>query len=245
MIGKKFGKWVVVEECPPEKSRRGKKWLCKCLCGFETTFTTSYLNTGQVTCCKGCRKRQKEANETFLIQKYLNKKIGDYTVKKYVGKNKYGSRLWLCECKCGFQREFNTSYLTGGSLRTATQCKKCYKKEMELSNRITNDIPNRFWYKFLNVANRRNIEVGISKKCLFELYLKQNKKCSLTGQDLYFTKLRSNFNRYTNASIDRIDSSKGYVKDNIQWVHKKVNMMKQRYSQEEFIEICKMVANNF
>lgn len=43
-------------------------------------------------------------------------------------------------------------------------------------------------------------------------------------------------------SLDRIDSNKGYVEGNVQWVHKDVNMMKQSYSNERFIGICCMIA---
>jgi len=45
------------------------------------------------------------------------------------------------------------------------------------------------------------------------------------------------------ASLDRIDSSKGYIEGNVQWVHKMVNMSKQQYTQEEFINMCIAVAN--
>lgn len=47
------------------------------------------------------------------------------------------------------------------------------------------------------------------------------------------------------ASIDRIDSSKGYIRGNIQWVHKDVNRMKQQFSHEVFVNYCKLIANNF
>lgn len=242
MIDKKFGNWLVVKEAP--KTGRLKRWVCRCSCGFETTFTTSYLNTKKATCCIECREKNKKKSEDEIVKKYLNKNIGDYTVVKYLGKNKYSSRMWLCRCKCGKEREFNTSYLTGNSLRTATQCKDCYNEDFELSNRVETYIPNRFWYRFLDHSKRRNKKVKVTKRYLYKLYEGQNKKCSLTGQDLYFTKLRTNFNRYTNASLDRIDNSIGYVKGNLQWVHKKVNMMKQQYSQDEFIEICKLIAKN-
>jgi hypothetical protein len=46
------------------------------------------------------------------------------------------------------------------------------------------------------------------------------------------------------ASLDRIDSSKGYEEGNIQWVHKHINFMKRTYSQEYFIDMCKKVADN-
>ena len=48
----------------------------------------------------------------------------------------------------------------------------------------------------------------------------------------------------TTASLDRIDSSKGYTTDNIQWVHKDINIMKNDYGNDYFIEICKKVAKN-
>jgi hypothetical protein len=43
---------------------------------------------------------------------------------------------------------------------------------------------------------------------------------------------------------DRIDSSKGYVVGNIQWVHKHINKMKNKYPQDHFIEMCRLVAEN-
>jgi hypothetical protein len=48
----------------------------------------------------------------------------------------------------------------------------------------------------------------------------------------------------TNASIDRIDSSKGYVVDNIQFVCRIANTAKSDLSQEDFINLCKTIINN-
>ena len=44
------------------------------------------------------------------------------------------------------------------------------------------------------------------------------------------------------GSLDRIDSLKGYAIDNVQWVHKDINKMKNIHSQPAFINICKLVA---
>jgi hypothetical protein len=46
----------------------------------------------------------------------------------------------------------------------------------------------------------------------------------------------------SDASLDRIDSSKGYIDGNVQWVHKEVNEMKMQATQNEFIEYCNLVA---
>lgn len=43
-------------------------------------------------------------------------------------------------------------------------------------------------------------------------------------------------------SIDRIDSNGVYEEGNVQWVDKRINMMKGTLSNEEFIELCTMVA---
>lgn len=37
-------------------------------------------------------------------------------------------------------------------------------------------------------------------------------------------------------SLDRVDSSKGYIRGNIQWVTKRINWMKGDLSMEEFLE---------
>jgi hypothetical protein len=46
------------------------------------------------------------------------------------------------------------------------------------------------------------------------------------------------------ASLDRIDSSKGYCEDNVQWVHKDINRMKNTFDQDYFISLCKLIAEN-
>lgn len=46
------------------------------------------------------------------------------------------------------------------------------------------------------------------------------------------------------ASVDRIDSTKGYTPDNVQWVDKRINFMKQHFSQVEFVELCCLVSKH-
>jgi hypothetical protein len=44
------------------------------------------------------------------------------------------------------------------------------------------------------------------------------------------------------ASLDRIDSTLGYVTGNVQWVHKSVNHMKSDTPEEEFVEWCRRIV---
>ena len=46
-----------------------------------------------------------------------------------------------------------------------------------------------------------------------------------------------------NASLDRIDPNIGYKRDNIQWVHKDINRMKQHYPEVYFVEMCGKVTD--
>jgi hypothetical protein len=88
-------------------------------------------------------------------------------------------------------------------------------------------------------ARHRGHDISISVEDLESILIRQNFKCALTGRDLKFGYIPRE--EYT-LSVDRIDSDKGYTLDNIQIVHQMVNMCKQGYDQEEFIKMCKEIA---
>jgi len=79
------------------------------------------------------------------------------------------------------------------------------------------------------------ISDDITPKYLWGLYIRQNKKCYLTGQ------LMPDINK---ASLDRIDNTKGYIKGNLKWCIKEANLMKLTHSLSDFIDLCKSVANH-
>lgn len=81
-------------------------------------------------------------------------------------------------------------------------------------------------------------EFSITIEELWERFLKQNRQCALTGIELTFGKKQT-------ASLDRIDSDKGYIPGNIQWVHKDLNIMKNNFNTEKFLGYCKLVCENF
>jgi hypothetical protein len=60
----------------------------------------------------------------------------------------------------------------------------------------------------------------------------------LTGIEIFFDK------EETTASLDRVDSSKGYIQGNIQWIHKRLNWMKGDMSELEFRQWCKRVVDH-
>lgn len=44
-------------------------------------------------------------------------------------------------------------------------------------------------------------------------------------------------------SLDRINNDKGYVRDNVQWVHKDINFMKGKLTNETFLKWIEVVYN--
>lgn len=77
---------------------------------------------------------------------------------------------------------------------------------------------------------------------LKQLWEKQEGKCAITKVDL---KLESCYNKNYQASIDRIDSSKGYIKGNIRFTSVSVNWLKSNLDDNhlrEFFQIASMVV---
>lgn len=109
-----------------------------------------------------------------------------------------------------------------------------------LSSDYFEGINKTYWNSQIKSALKRNLEFSITMKDIWNLYLKQNKKCSLTGSNIYFTKNGRN----QTASIDRIDSSKGYTIDNIQLLLKEINWLKLNLKQDYFIYLCKTVTEH-
>jgi hypothetical protein len=92
-------------------------------------------------------------------------------------------------------------------------------------------------------AKKRSLDFDLTMEFLWDLFLKQERLCALTKVPLIFCRNRRKFPPPT-ASLDRIDSNLGYVKENVQWIHKTIQQMKWDYPQNEYINWCKLVSNN-
>jgi len=93
-----------------------------------------------------------------------------------------------------------------------------------------------------------DLEVDIDLDYLFELGEEQEWQCALTGKQLEFkrggTFWLGKWCNPNSCTIDRIDSSKGYIKGNIQLVTWKANCLKQHLDNDEFIEFCIEVTDH-
>lgn len=168
-------------------------------------------------------------------------KFGKWKVLSKV-ESKNGKSCWDVECECGCQ-----STVTGTALRLGHSkgCNKCkYRYGVRHANwKGHGEISNTHWKRILRNAKRENkqLSVEVTVGDVWELFLLQNRTCVLSGLSLTFG---SYYKDETTASLDRIDSNKGYVKGNVQWIHKTINKMKQNLTDREFISFCRSVANH-
>lgn len=118
------------------------------------------------------------------------------------------------------------------------KCKSCSSSINNFAGKH-NDIP----LTWFNIKRKSGISRGyqweLTIEFVWEMYIKQDKKCSLSGLPIGW----SETGLTATTSIDRIDSSEGYLLENVQLVHKDINFMKQQFSQDYFIEVCKAVAD--
>jgi hypothetical protein len=90
-------------------------------------------------------------------------------------------------------------------------------------------------------AARYNIYFDISVKETDEIFVKQNATCALSGKPISISPAQV-YRKDGNASLDRIDSHGGYVKDNCQWLDKEINKMKGPLTEEKYIENCYLIV---
>lgn len=147
---------------------------------------------------------------------------------------------WNCECVCGKKVRRRPITILSGYIKSCG-CQR--KRENLCSWKGCGDISGAFFACIKGGARHRNVLFDLTIKYIWEVFLKQNGRCALTGMTLTFATIAEQKRGLVQtASLDRIDSSKGYVEGNVQWVHKDVNCMKNDIPQERFIEYCKLVA---
>jgi hypothetical protein len=180
----------------------------------------------------------------------LGKKMGLLRIVEERPPTPRGHSSWLCLCDCG-NYVVRTSTSMKRSKASSCGCWRAKGSESPLYKGAGEISGNWFWNVIYRAASGRKSRYAIERKLeidiqfVWDLFLKQEKKCALSGIVLTFPKSGSNKEmKASTASLDRIDSSKGYLKDNVQWVHKDINRMKNVYSQEYFISMCKAVSTN-
>lgn len=163
----------------------------------------------------------------------------------------------ICDC-CGkeFQKplsEYNRNVKLGRKNYCSRICSGKSNKNLSLSNEkydISQHSGNRrdefspFRYT-MRCIKRRSKEINIDLEYLKLIWEQQNGICPYTNLKLTLPEDNNinDLNIIYRASLDRIDSSKGYIKGNVQFVSTPINLMKQQMSDLETKKFLKQISS--
>lgn len=120
--------------------------------------------------------------------------------------------------------------------------KHTYTDKQKLLNKGFKGINGKEFSKIKCSATIRKLEFNITAEYIWYLYKKQKSRCALSNRKIYLKHIKSNMIK--TASLDRIDSTKGYIKGNVQWVHVDINYMKSDLPENEFIKLCSDIVRH-
>jgi hypothetical protein len=144
--------------------------------------------------------------------------------------------------ECGDVQKYTRPDHLKNAVKTNKICKTCSNQSTENSNRgnYKNSIRISWFNKFKTSAGNRGIQWNLTIEDIYQIAYYNKFECQLSGLPLNFATDCS----LTEAtvSIDRIDSSYGYSKDNVMLVHKHINMMKQNYDLDYFVSLCAQIT---
>lgn len=143
-----------------------------------------------------------------------------------------------CICKkCNSPSVVRSDYLRNGhtkscgcELRKSGSQHKDWKGYGELSSARFSEI--------IHSAKIRGLSFKINLKFAWRLFEKQNRLCALTGLPM---RMGNKNKDRGNASLDRINNTKGYTKNNVRWVLSDINLMKRTLTDEQMFFYCEKI----
>ena len=211
-------------------------------------FYVKNVETGKrKTQCKFCHSEYRKQKYIENKEKEL-KQVNEYRLKnpekyspefrkkqkeKYKNYSKKAGRIYESNCIVCKERVYLTKKELDSNYKRfcSLDCKKTtFKTVYEL------------YYSDINKRCKGDCVNNITADYLKNLLeIKQNNKCNVTGLPIRLYNSNEKKNLYNSASLDRIDSSKWYIEENVQWVCLGVNYMKMNYSNEELLKTIKLI----
>lgn len=201
--------------------------------------------------CKMAAKEQRRKPKLYMVKYHYKFSEEEFKSLSSIDKAKYGQ--FTCpQCT-------NVYYVYTSLLKKYKYCShECRNKSLtpkpevvlkrlrysEAIHKCSYDQFKYLSYLFTHLKTRcveYNRIYDISILDLIEILQKQRGRCALSGRLFTYA---SNYKDLNTVSIDRIDSSKDYTKDNIQLVIDIINKAKNVLSNSEFISLCKEVCES-
>lgn len=180
------------------------------------------------------------ANDIFISMKMIKLQCAhcdnlfDKKLKEYKRQIKNGATRFFCNLSCNALTR-NKEHPPPGN-----------PQYLIADNRRDNYTQFRW---FVRRGEYRNKKKGygcdLTVEYLKDLWEKQKGICPFTGWNLILPKDSESFEskNIANASVDRIDNSKGYMEGNVRFISVMANLARQAYTDEQLIKFCKDVAS--
>ena len=167
---------------------------------------------------------------TFICDccgKEAQKPLSEYKRNIRLGRHNFCSRT----CACIYNNKHNKNHVTD-KMRAHLQ-KICGNRHDEFTG---------FRYILRNIRKRFK-DVDIDLQYLKDLWDKQGGVCPYTGIHMALPTYNCNYDYFTVASLDRVDSSKGYVKGNVQYVVLPITFLKSTMSDLAVKRFLKQISS--
>lgn len=168
--------------------------------------------------------------------------VGEYNRRKKLGKKQY------CSLSCYGNHD--------GARKLRNVSESVIRENQERivqysDNRRDEYTSFRFFMKVVGNIDRKKKKVdgdlGVDLAYLKEVWEKQGGRCCFTGWKLILPENISGWNGLRcpeRASLDRIDSSRGYEKGNVRFISFMANIARSNMTDADLIRFCSAVSDN-
>lgn len=241
--GDKFGFLEATGNSESNGHMRKYEFICNVEgCGKVYRAAYSDIKRFNRTCC-GCQNRKfgYPKNHERRLKELTNQQIGMLQISDEFVKDEGGFVRWVwCICDCGTKKKMLIGELFRYKrLNTHVSCGCWKRKSIEKNSKY---MSGSVIAKKKRLALRRGWSFEIDADYIDYLWEEQDGKCYYSGKPLPIVKTAKESNA---PSLDRLDSSKGYIPGNVVLCDWRVNVAKQTLSIEEFIQMCKDIVIYF
>lgn len=199
-----------------KKTEKGFEATCTCGATYAFASKNGALEMLERGTCRHCKKDYRSVNDA--VHKIHQNAAGK----------------WCSFCPvCKKEQEYTRKDHAKQSSVAGWTCRSCTAAAKGFAAGKFENINEAIYSLWKKMAMSRGIRFDLTVDQMFDPF---TGFCTLTGWPIKLLRVRGT------ASLDRIDSSKGYEVGNIQWVHTMVNMSKNKYPQHEFVRMCTAVA---
>lgn len=213
LIGKRFGKLLVIGKADPYigKNYTKPQVLCQCDCGNTLSVRKASLTSGNTTSCSySCGISDKGAHNLVDL---VGKTYGRLQVLSRLANTNTGQTQWLCLCTCGNTTEVSGVSLTKGGTKSCGCLRVDTIRKIRLTHGDSGSPEHITWGNMIQRCTN-------SKAPEFKFY--GGKGVLVCGRWRKYENFLEDMGRKPSKdhSIDRKEVTGDYCKDNCRWATK-------------------------